>query len=190
MLVADVSGKGAPAALVTGLLSGLFTEISGKHDSPAKVFELLDRELTPSLPDGMFITAFFFNLNLETGETTYASAGHDPPMLWTPNSGVQELLPTGLPLGLLGDFGIEEQSFVLERGDFMVLFTDGLVNARLPHGDRLGDEAVAEVVRESAHLSSSEIVQTLFAVTDERAEIDDDVVILTLKRPSQADEQG
>ena len=72
----------------------------------------------------------------------------------------------------------------------MVLFTDGLVNARLPHGDRLGDEAVAEVVRESAHLSSSEIVQTLFAVTDERAEIDDDVVILTLKRPSQADEQG
>lgn len=183
VLVADVSGKGAPAALVTGLLRGLFTEISGHHDSPATVFELLDRELTPSLPSNMFVTAFFFTLNMETGETVYASAGHDPPMLWTPSSGICELLPTGLPLGLIGGFGVEEKNFVFDQGDLMVLFTDGLVNSRLVNGDRLGDDAVIEIVKNNVHSSPTQINEALFSAANDRGTIDDDIVLLTIKRP-------
>lgn len=181
VLVADVSGKGAPAALVTGLLSGLFSEISRRHKSPAKVLKILDQEITNSLPDGMFITAFYLTLDLHTGDMKYASAGHDPPFLCRHGKGPEELMPTGLPVGLLGDFGIEETSLKLEPEDLLVLYTDGLVNACLPNGERMGDEAFAQKLETLCKKEASTITEELFAFTDSVAETDDDVVVLTLR---------
>lgn len=188
VLVADVSGKGAPAALVTGLLSGLFSEISRRHRSPAKVLRILDQELAKTLPDGMFVTAFYLTLNLNTGEMTYAGAGHDPPFLCRPRNEVEELMPTGLPVGLLGDFGIEEAELLLKPEDLLVVYTDGLVNACLPCGERMGDEAFMEQLKKSGGKPAATITNELFAFTDNQAEIDDDVVVLSLRltgaRPS------
>lgn len=181
VLVADVSGKGAPAALVTGLLSGLFSEISRHHKSPAKVLRILDQEIASTLPDGMFITAFYFTLDLYTGEMKYASAGHDPPFLCRHGKGPEELMPTGLPVGLLGEFGIEETSLKLKPEDLLVLYTDGLVNACLPNGERMGDEAFAEKLETLCKKEASTITEELFAFTDSVAETDDDVVVLTLR---------
>lgn len=181
VLVADVSGKGAPAALVTGLLSGLFLEISRRHASPSKVLRILDQELAKSLPDGMFVTAFYFTLDLNTGELRYAGAGHDPPFLLRQGGEVEELMPTGLPVGLLGDFGIEEARLTLEAHDLLVVYTDGLVNACLPCGDRLGEDVFSEFLKKCEGDSAEKVTDDLFAFTDNKAETDDDVVVLSLR---------
>lgn len=181
VLVADVSGKGAPAALVTGLLSGLFSEISRRYRSPAKVLRILDQELAKTLPDGMFVTAFYFVLDLDSGELTYASAGHDPPFLRRPESEVEELMPTGLPIGLLGEFGIEETRVILTPEALLVVYTDGLVNACLPGGERMGEEAFMEQIKSSVGKPASAVTDDLFMFTDTQAETDDDVVVLSLR---------
>jgi serine phosphatase RsbU (regulator of sigma subunit) len=183
VLVADVSGKGAPAALVTGLLSGLFSELSRRFHDPAKVLTILDKEIAPSLSGGMFITAFFLVVELDTGRCTYASAGHDPQILCSGKE-VRELNPSGLPVGLLEGFELTNEVFDLGSGDKLVLFTDGIVNLKLPDGTRLGDEAIKDVVKENLELRAGALTEKIFSQMDERGELDDDAVVLVVARNS------
>jgi len=180
ILVADVSGKGASAALVTGLLGGLFSELSRRHQDPAKVLRILDREITPSLPDGMFITAFYLTMDLENGDCSYASAGHDPQ--YRVSSGeLEELMPTGLPLGLLEGFELDVGTFSLAVGESVVLFTDGVINVKTPNG-RMGEEPFVQLlIREMADTSQI-LTDRIFVFLDRQGQMDDDAVVLVLRR--------
>jgi serine phosphatase RsbU (regulator of sigma subunit) len=181
VFITDVSGKGAPAALVTGLISGVYAEISHQHARPSEVLTLLDHRIRGFLPTEMFATAFYIILDLERGVARYASAGHDPQLLWNDETGLKELLPTGLPLGLLDGFELTQEELTLKSNDLLVLFTDGLLNARLKNGGRLGEEAVYGLIREHSRERPELIIKSVFSSVDERAEFDDDVVVMGLR---------
>jgi stage II sporulation SpoE-like protein len=181
VLVADVSGKGAPAALVTGLLGGIFSELSRRYHEPAKVLRILDKEIAPSLLEGMFITTFFLVMNMDTGECTYASAGHDP-QYWVRESEVKELYPTGLPVGLLEGQELNTESFQIKLDEKVVFFTDGILNLKLADGTRLGEEPLLAFTRQTKSLDSRATSERIFLFLDEQGVLDDDALVLVLKR--------
>ena len=189
VLVADVSGKGASAALVTGLLGGIFSELSRRYHDPAKVLRILDKEISGSLLEGMFVTTFFLVMNLNTGKCTYASAGHDPPF-WVQASQIRELHPTGLPVGLMEGHDISAESFQMASGEKIVFFTDGILNLRRPDGTRLGEEPILAIVTQTKDLDSLATTESIFAFLDQQGALDDDAVVVVLKRNEASSECG
>lgn len=183
LCVADVSGKGAPAALVTGLLRGLLLELALQHQGPAEVLAGLHTRLEPYLPFSMFVTCFYGVLDLKTGHLQYANAGHDPPLLWSPSHGeITELEGTGFPLGVVEGQEFGQRDCQLHAGDFLLLYTDGLINSRFPDGRRLGEEPVRAALARSwappdAVLRSlEELLPPLGSVPQ-----DDDILLLGLQ---------
>lgn len=182
LCVADVSGKGAPAALVTGLLRGLLLELAD-HRPPAEVLVALHRRLAPYLPFSMFVTCFYGVLDLQNGHLQYANAGHDPPLLWSPaHMRVTELEGTGFPLGVVEDQQFGQRELHLNAGDVLLLYTDGLVNARLADGSRLGEEPVRAALSQ-AWAPPDAIVRALGQLVPEPGPkgLDDDILLLALQ---------
>lgn len=182
LCVADVSGKGAPAALVTGLLRGLLLELAD-HRSPAEILTALHVRLTPYLPFSMFVTCFYGVLDLQNGHLQYANAGHDPPLLWSPaHDRITELEGTGFPLGVVEEQEFAQRELQLNAGDILLLYTDGLVNARLPDGTRLGEEPVRAALSQ-AWAPPDAIIRALGSLVPEPGPkgLDDDILLLAVQ---------
>ena len=128
----------------------------------------------------MFITAFYLTMDLENGDCSYASAGHDPQ--YRVSSGeLEELMPTGLPLGLLEGFELDVGTFSLAVGESVVLFTDGVINVKTPNG-RMGEEPFVQLlIREMADTSQI-LTDRIFVFLDRQGQMDDDAVVLVLRR--------
>ncbi len=132
----------------------------------------------------MFATVFLGALTPETGQFDYVNAGHEPALIVAPDGSARELKPTGPALGLLPDafFGAGEAK--LERGDNLLAFTDGLVEARNPSGQAFGAERLQDALRAN-HTSASSLVRgvidALQAFTGQ-AEPHDDVTLLAAMR--------
>ena len=179
VLVADVSGKGASAALVTGLFGGIYSELSRRHQEPEKLLSILDKEISPSLLDGMFITAFLLVLDLETGHGVYASAGHDP-QIFMRDQEVVELYPTGLPVGVMDGIEISAETLVLSPQDKLLLFTDGVLNVRTSKEERLTEDEFLDIVKQACGMPVAQIPQRVFDRLDAEGAFDDDALFLAL----------
>jgi len=180
--VADVSGKGPPAALVTGLLRGFLDANRKRRGRPDELLTRINGQLFPYIPEEMFVTCIFVALNLASGELVYASAGHDPGMLRRAGS-VDELPATGLPLGVMPENPVDACRMTVAPDDILLLYTDGLVNARFDEEERLGDLRVKETLR--AHQGDvAGLVGDLFSLTEDLREAsqEDDVVVMALRR--------
>lgn len=146
ILVADVSGKGSPAALVTGLLRGALADIRRRVSAPADVLHLLNRTIAAHVPEGMFVTCFYACLDLRLGELVYGNAGHEPALLRRADH-TEELLPTGIPLGIEPGESFEQRRLTLDPGDLLLVYTDGLADSRPPGGPRLEVAGIQEIQR-------------------------------------------
>lgn len=125
------------------------------------------------------MTAFFLVLDLETGSCTYASAGHDPQILLG-TSGAEELIPTGLPVGLLEGFDLNTVEVELKEADTLVLFTDGIVNLKLREGGRLGEEPLLKFLGDTEEREPQQLADSTFAFLEELGTFDDDALVLVL----------
>ena len=187
--VADVSGKGPQAALISAALRGLLDEAEGRVPGeagwadPAAFLQHLNERLSDTLPDEMFVTMFYGCLDLESGELRYASAGHDPPLLCR-GERVEELPPTGPALGIAPELAPRAGRAMLRPGETLLLYTDGLTTARHPQGGRVGEERVAVWLRERAALPPAELVAELLrlACAEGQAPLEDDVAVIALRR--------
>ena len=184
--VADVCGKGVQAALLTAAVKGWLDAAPGRFTSPAQVATYMDERLGECLPTDMFVTMAYAVLNTRTGDLCYAVAGHELPLLRRAADGVVEpLATTGTALGFGLGLGFREETTRLQPGDALVLFTDGLPDARI--GDaRLGIDALTERLRAVAGNSAPALVQHLLIGTetpDEEAE-DDVAVVAFVWQPS------
>lgn len=177
LLVADVSGKGSAAALVTGLLRGALADVLRETSAPGEVLRLLNRAVYEHVPDGMFVTCFYGCLDLAAGELVYGSAGHDPALLRRVAS-VNQLPATGIPLGIEPAEIFGEERLALEPGDLLLVYTDGLVDSRAPGGERLGLEGVEAALREP--LAPEALTLRLEGLVRERegAQPQDDAILL------------
>jgi serine phosphatase RsbU (regulator of sigma subunit) len=127
LLLADVSGKGAPAALYMALTRSLIRSEAGRHANPSAVLTVVNRRLLAEAPNEMFVTVFYAVLDPVLRSLTYANAGHDPPFLRRA-SGVQRLAHGGLIMGLFEELTSNDETLNLECGDTLVAYTDGLTD--------------------------------------------------------------
>jgi len=135
IFIADVSGHGTPAAVLMAITHAIAHTRPGNLCPPREVLAHLNDHLARSYTtDGAFITAFYASLNPRTGRLTYATAGHNPPRLRRQGTIHSLDGSPGLPLGIFGNESFGESSIQLERGDLLLLYTDGITEATLNPG--------------------------------------------------------
>lgn len=136
--------------------------------------------------DCMFITVFYAIYNTKTGLITYCNAGHNPPHLLRSDGSVEELPRSkDFLLGIIDDMEYRENTLQLESGDTLVLFTDGVTEARNPEQEEFGTERLKAILSGLADKSSQQIINAIkTAITDfaDGAEQSDDITMLVIKR--------
>ncbi len=185
LMVGDVAGKGMPAALLMSSLQArvhVLFEDSG--DLAAKI-ERLNKSTCGNCPDNRFITFFFGILDPATGELAYVSAGHNPPVLVRAKGGYELLPGGGLILGIMPIAKYQESRVTLEKGDVLVMFSDGVTEAPNPNDEEYGEERLANLVAELSGKPASEIVaaiHTSVAEFTEGAPPADDITVVVTRR--------
>lgn len=144
-VIADVSGKGITAALVMSSLATAFNIFARNDPAPADLVRELNLTLTPRTSPSKFATLVAGVLDPESGIIDFANAGHVAPLLLR-NGGVELLTATDLVVGLFESATYRNQTVRLERGDALVLFTDGVTEAENEREEQLGLDAVAALV--------------------------------------------
>jgi sigma-B regulation protein RsbU (phosphoserine phosphatase) len=180
--VADVSGKGSPAALAAAVLVGLLEDAPGRYRSPSETLQYLNHRLAEKLPTTSFVTMFYALLDLRTGQLSYSSAGHDPAILFHADGRFESLTATGMVLGVSPDAIYREETRQLAPGDLVFCYTDGLTDMRNEEGNRLGFERARYLVATRAKQPCSEMVRSVLrAAREESATAPDDVMLVAVR---------
>ncbi len=169
VVIGDVSGKGLRAAMIVSMIVGILSTVSGYTEEPAEILDELNRRLCGRVYEG-FVTCLVLRLGDE-GRIAIANAGHLPPFVHGAELRVQESLPLGLSLNQ----AYEETAVQLNRGDALVLLTDGVVEARNPQGELLGFGEVETMLRAGA--TAREVAEVA-----ERQGQNDDITVLQVAR--------
>ena len=181
--IGDVSGKGVPSALLMAVVHSLFRNEAGRENNPKTIMETLNRYAAEGNESSMFVTIFIGVLDLPTGRMRYCNAGHDTPLLITPDSVEQLPVEANLPIGLFNDFGYTVQEYRLQAGETLFLYTDGLTEARNKDRNLLGLPRVKRILDDSRNATSQQIIDNVVnAVTTyaDGAEQSDDLTLLAL----------
>ena len=128
-LVADVSGKGVPAAMFMMTGKTIIKSLAESGNPPAEVFSVANEKLCEGNEAEMFITAWLGYLDLQTGLVRVANGGHNPPVLIRDGKAEYVILKPGLILAELDDIKYKEQEVQLQKGDILFLYTDGVTEA-------------------------------------------------------------
>jgi sigma-B regulation protein RsbU (phosphoserine phosphatase) len=134
----DVSGKGAPAALLTAAVQGMFTVEADLAAGPAGTIAKINRGLKQRNIESKFVTMFFGVLS-EDGSLVYCNGGHNAPVLLS-RRGVSRLETGGMILGMFDFASYDQERLTLEPGDTLVIFSDGISEAQNPGGEEYGDD--------------------------------------------------
>ncbi len=157
LMIADVSGKGVGASLLTASLEALATGPIEDGLGPDVICSRLTRQLGQRTPPEKYATALLAMVDLE-GRVRFTNAGHNPGLVLRGSGEVERLQPNGMPLGLVPekrDYGLGET--VLGHGDVLLLYTDGLTEASDPDGEEYGLERLEAVSRAACAESSSAV---------------------------------
>ncbi len=146
LLLADVSGKGAPAALYMALTRGLIRSEASRHTNPSVVLTEVNRRLLVEAPNDMFVTVFYAILDPVLRSLTYANAGHDPPLLRRASGRVERLAHGGLIMGLFEKLTVSDETLNLDSGDVVVAYTDGLTDAVNHKDEAYGYARLADTI--------------------------------------------
>lgn len=186
LVVGDATGKGVPAALMMSTTCGMLGAVAQASDySPGEVLERVNEALYARIPANMFITCFYGVLDPKGGSLTYANAGHDLPYMRR-GGDAEELRARGMPLGLMPGMGYEEKEIILEAGDSVLFYSDGLVEAHNPEGEMFGFPRLRSLVAEhdKERLLVDFLMEKLYSFVGDGWEQEDDITLLTLERPA------
>jgi serine phosphatase RsbU (regulator of sigma subunit) len=161
VIIADVSGKGIAASLLTGYVDALCLAYLGEGHPPEEVFNRVSPQMNAKTPPESFATAFLGLIEPSTGRLVFASAGHDPVALVRSNGDIDWLMPTGMPLGLMPNATYTATEASLEPGDTMVLYTDGITEANNPEEEEFGRERLGECCVEHRGLPVDDLAQAI-----------------------------
>lgn len=185
MVLGDVSGKGMPASL---LMMGLQARVQVLAEEPgdlADVMSRLNRITSLNCPTNRFITLFFCILDGVTGELTYCNAGHNPPVIARAD-GTYELLSGGGPvIGILPTIEYKSMKTHLEKGDTLVIYSDGVTEASGSDGEEFETDRLGQAIVRSHHGAASGIIQEINrAVTEftSGAPQGDDITVVVARR--------
>lgn len=180
--VADVSGKGIPAALFMAVSRTVMRGISGRSDLGAGISEA-NRLLATQNTACMFVTLFHGVLDLTSGALRYCNAGHNPPYLLRAGGGSRALEATGIPIGIDARIGHRIGETVLDPGDALFLFSDGIPEAFDAAGNEFGTARLERILEASRGCRAADLVARVLHATaafTAGAEPSDDITCLAL----------
>lgn len=185
LAIGDVSDKGMPAALYMALTRSLLRAEAARSRSPAAVLQQVNRLLQELGRPELFVTIFYGVIQRSTLRLAFARAGHDRPLLLRGKE-LQELDGDGIPLGLFlePEFRLEERSLLLEPGDRLLLYTDGLCDALDPQGQDFGRARLLALLQAAAGLEPHALCQeVLERIGDFQAGAEqyDDITLMALR---------
>ncbi len=168
IVVGDVSGKGAPAAIYAALVSGILRSHAPIEPLPAEMLAAVNFSLSQRRIDGQFVSLIYGVWDDNRRILRIANSGLPRPVYC--HQGKTEIIEaTGLPLGLFDDAQYEEFSFHAKSGDVFVLFSDGILDARNKAGDLFGRGRLEQIIARHATLSADAVVQAIFSAVAEHA---------------------
>ncbi|GAB4199000.1 MAG: SpoIIE family protein phosphatase [Roseiflexaceae bacterium] len=186
IVIADVTDKGVPAALFMVLSRTLLRATASDGRSPKAVLEQANRLILADTRSGMFVTTFYGILDATTGAFTYANGGHNYPLIYrAATDQVEQLHALGIVLGIIPDPRFEEHSTVIQPGDVLCFYTDGVTEAMNARRQLFDEARLIEVLRRSHHLPPDQIIaRILEAVTNFSAGAPqmDDITLVVVKR--------
>jgi len=185
VVIADVSGKGVPAALFMVIAKTLIKNNAQSGKGPAQILTAVNNLLCENNEAGMFVTAFLGVLHIPTGLFTYANAGHNPPLLRCGNGAFDRLpVSPGFVLAGMGDVSYTQREIMLDPGDALYLYTDGVTEAEDRAGALFSEAGLLAVACRCAHMAPEPFLLSikqeidLFAAGMEQA---DDITMLVLQ---------
>lgn len=192
--IGDVTGHGVSAGLIMTMVNSLVSVFSDTCVSPFEIIVNVNRHIKRHVKKAMFMTMVMLCFDHKTKKMTYVGAGHEHILVYRNASGVCEaILSGGTALGMVPDNSkiVKEKEIVLDEGDFIVLYSDGITEARNPAGELYGLERVKKAVVEfSSHYSAAgvnyHIAQDVTAFMGDHVQ-DDDMTLIVIKRDSSPD---
>ncbi len=192
IVVADVSGKGVPAAMLMAVTRTLLRSVAADPQvahCPAMILQRVNDQLVEENSEGMFVTLFLGRYDPATGLLTFSNAGHPPPYIVNPKGEVRSLgLPTGTVLGVDASFKMGKRVESLGPGDTLVLYSDGVTEGRSPTRELFGAARLEAVLKEWGDRSAKGVCERVYAAVetfqggpgqDHQA---DDITVMALSR--------
>ncbi len=198
VVVADVSGKGVPGSLVmTMIRTALRMEARGNH-SAADVMAKMNEFVTDDMKKGMFVTIFYVILDSRNRVISYASAGHNPMILYRAETEETFFLnPRGFPVGInlpddrLFEKSIDVEKIKLKKDDMLLIYTDGVTEAMNERREQFGEKRLLELIRKNGNKSPQEFIDTLSGTIEDftgNYPQNDDITLVSFKEKYMADE--
>ena len=187
MVIADVSGHSVgPALFMVEARSALRSQVN-RVSSPSETLGELNRFLFEDLDNAdYFITLFYLQYDNISQQLKFANAGHPPPLLLSPSQKqCRQLDAEGMIIGVRKDIVFEEKTLTLNKGDILLLYTDGITEAENPEGDFFGLDRVSDIFIRYAQHSPDEIIQALLTELKQfsgREVFNDDITLMIFKR--------
>ena len=183
IVIADVSGKGVPAALFMVVAKTLIKDNAQLGKNPAEVFNAVNNHLCEGNDESMFVTAWMGILEIETGKFTYVNAGHNSPLLKRANNEYTWLKSKpGFVLAGIDNIQYHQNAIALEPGDRVYLYTDGVTEASNCKDELFGDSRLLQIMNDKKDLGLKELVSYVKREVDdfvgEREQFDDITMLI------------
>lgn len=181
--IADVVGKGLPAALLMSSLQAALTPLIQQKLPPQEICQRLNRTFCELMPLGKFISFFYAVLNTKENRLVYCNAGHNPPLMLWGDGAASELSSGGAVLGQFPEWSYEQREIRLGSGDRLLIFTDGLVEACNAEDQPLGEENVIRIARENAAADAEKLLKVLLEAASQHCggQFQDDASLVVVK---------
>jgi sigma-B regulation protein RsbU (phosphoserine phosphatase) len=184
IVVADVSGKGVPAALLMAFLRAVLRASIHVGYAPHIAMAKVNNLLWESIERHQFVTVFYGVLDATNKTLAFTNAGHNPPLLMDADGNARFIERGGVPLGMFEDSRYYEYYLPVDPGQLLVFYTDGVTEATAPNGEEYGRERLVRVVRENRHLKARELIDCVYDDVVRYAKsggIDDDITVVVIK---------
>ena len=186
MVIADVCGKGIPAALFMAVSRTIIRSIGMQGCTVGECLTKANQLLAAYSIDCMFLTVFYAIYNIKTGAVSYCNAGHNPPHLLRQDGSVIELpMSKNTIMGVFDNIEYQEDTLQLGHGDSLVMFTDGVTEATNAEFKEFGADRLDNILRKQANSSCQQTIEAVKAGIKDfvgQAEQSDDITILMVKR--------
>jgi serine phosphatase RsbU (regulator of sigma subunit) len=182
VVLGDVTGHGIEAAADMAMAKFVFRSLAREHSEPADFLASANDVVVDEIAAGKFITMIYLAIHASSGSVAVACAGHPAPLLVAPDGTVEQVRVNGLALGVEPGQTYEEATATVERGGALVVYTDGVIEARRD-GEFYGVERLIEVVGASLQQPAAEIARTAMQDCREFAgDLADDCALVVIKR--------
>src|SRR5581483_1586911 len=191
LVIGDVSGKGAPAAIYAALVSGILRSHAPIEPHPAEMLSAVNFSLGERRIDGQFVSLIYAVWDDKNRTLQVANSGLPRPM-YCHDGKIEVIEATGLPLGLFDDAEYDEFTFRAKPGEMFVFFSDGILDARNRAGELFGRQRAEKVVANAVDRPAAEVVDALFSAVAEHSageETFDDQTVVVLKVKGSSETQ-